>query len=188
MAKELEGDDWAVLPPVPWSPYQNDLMIVLDPPSREHPMGADGTGRDIFARIVHGSRIALSVGFVAVGIYVWIGVIMGALAGYYGGWVDIVISRLIEVMMCIPTFFLIIAVVAFLEPSIYNVMLAIGMVGWTGTARLVRGEFLKLRNMEFVEASRGLGGAPRGVHPPEPSPGPPRGGPTPWMVGHCHFN
>ncbi len=157
MASALEGDDYALFPPVAWGPYQNDLDGVLQGPSSRHFLGADGSGRDVLARMIHGSRIALSVGFVAVGLYVFIGVVFGSLAGYYGGWVDVIISRLIEVMMCIPTFFLIISVVAFLDPSIYNVMAAIGLVGWTGTARLVRGEFLKVRNMEFVEASRALG-------------------------------
>ncbi|HUT55651.1 MAG TPA: ABC transporter permease subunit [bacterium] len=157
LAQNLGASDWAVMPPVPWDPYQYDLGHFLERPTARHLLGTDDTGRDVMARIVHGSRIALSVGFVAVGIYVWIGVILGALAGYYGGWVDITISRLIEVMLSIPTFFLIISVVAFLEPSIYNVMAAIGLVGWTGTARLTRGEFLKLRNMQFVDATRALG-------------------------------
>ncbi len=157
IAGALSKPDYAVMPPVPWDPYQYDLGHFLEGPTRRHLLGTDDVGRDIFARVVHGARIALSVGFVAVGIYVWIGVILGSLAGYYGGWVDMLISRLIEVMLSIPTFFLIIAVVAFLEPSIYNVMAAIGLIGWTGTARLVRGEFLKLRNTEFVEATRSMG-------------------------------
>jgi peptide/nickel transport system permease protein len=146
-----------VFAPVRWSPYEVDLGHNLEPPSRRHWLGTDDVNRDIFARIIHGSRIALTVGFVAVGIYIWIGTVLGSLAGYYGGWVDMIISRLIEVMQSIPAFFLIIAVIAFLEPSIYNVMAAIGFVGWTGTARLVRGEFLKLRTMQFVEASKSLG-------------------------------
>ena len=157
IANQLKSPDYAIMPPVSWNPYQIDLGHFLEGSSKRHKLGTDDTGRDLFARIIHGTRIALSVGFVAVGIYVWIGIVLGALAGYYGGWVDIIISRMIEVMMSIPTFFLIIAVIAFLEPSIYNVMAAIGLVGWTGTARLVRGEFLKLRNKEFVDASLALG-------------------------------
>jgi len=152
------GDDgFFVMPPVPWGKYEVDLGHFLEGPSSRHILGTDDVGRSIAARIIHGTVIALSVGFVAVGIYVWIGIVLGSLAGYYGGWVDIIISRLIEVMMSIPTFFLIIAAIAFLSPSIYNVMAVIGLVGWTGTARLVRGEFLKLRNEEFVEASQALG-------------------------------
>jgi peptide/nickel transport system permease protein len=147
----------ALFPPVRWSPLQIDMGQNLKGPSGRHWLGTDDTNRDLLGRIIHGTRIALTVGFVAVGIYIWIGVVLGSLAGYYGGWVDMIISRLIEVMQSIPTFFLIIAVVAFLEPSIYNVMAAIGFVGWTGTARLVRGEFLKLRTMQFVEASRSQG-------------------------------
>jgi peptide/nickel transport system permease protein len=96
---------------------------------------------------------------VAVSIYLLIGVILGALAGYYGGGPDLVISRAVEVMICFPTFFLIITIVAFLPPNIYNIMVAIGITGWTGVARLVRGEFLKLREMQFVEATRALGAA-----------------------------
>lgn len=157
LAARLESPDFALMPPVDYGPYAVDLGHFLEGPGPRHYLGTDDVGRDILARIIHGTRIALSVGFVAVGIYVWIGMVLGSLAGYYGGWVDIIISRLIEVMMSIPTFFLIIAAVAFLEPSIYNVMAAIGLVGWTGTARLVRGEFLKLRGSEFVEASRALG-------------------------------
>lgn len=162
----LAGEDWrelsarstlSVWPPVKWGPYQIDVGNFLKAPGARHWLGTDEVGRDILARIIYGSRIALSVGFVAVGIYVWIGIVLGSLAGYYGGWVDMLISRLIEVVMSIPTFFLIIAAVAFLEPSIYNVMAAIAFVGWTGTARLVRGEFLRLRGKEFVEATRALG-------------------------------
>jgi len=154
----LEEPEFALMAPVRWSPYQVDLGHFLEAPSSRHLMGTDDVGRSLMARVIRGTVIALSVGFVAVGIYVWIGVVLGSLAGYYGGWVDIIISRLIEVMMSIPTFFIILAVIAFLEPSIYNVMAAIGLVGWTGTARLVRGEFLKLRKVEFVEAERAIGG------------------------------
>jgi peptide/nickel transport system permease protein len=154
---------FSVWPAVTWGPYQIDQGHFLEAPSASHLLGTDEVGRDILARIVYGARIALSVGFVAVGIYIWIGIILGSLAGYYGGWVDMLISRLIEVMISIPTFFLIIAAVAFLEPSIYNVMAAIAFVGWTGTARLVRGEFLRLRNKEFVEATRALGARDLGI-------------------------
>jgi peptide/nickel transport system permease protein len=156
---------FSVWPPVPWGPYQSDLenATIKTAPNPRHWLGTDLVGRDALSRIIYGSRIALSVGFVAVGIYIWIGIILGALAGYYGGWVDLLISRLIEVVISIPTFFLIIAVVAFLEPSIYNVMAAIAFVGWTGTARLVRGEFLRLRGKEFVEATRALGARDLGI-------------------------
>jgi peptide/nickel transport system permease protein len=107
--------------------------------------------------MIHGARISLSVGFVAQGIALSIGILLGALAGYFGKRVDMVISRLIEIVMTFPTFFLIITIIAFLPQSIYNIMIVIGLTGWTGIARFVRAEFLKLKNLDFVMASRALG-------------------------------
>lgn len=145
----------AILAPyiAPYSPTAYDLDSILMAPSKTHLFGTDEQGRDVFSRIVYGSRISLSVGFVAVSIYVFIGIVFGALAGYYGKWVDMVISRFIEVMLCFPTFFLILAILAFVGPNIYNIMVVIGLTGWTGIARLVRGEFLKLKNQDFVSAA-----------------------------------
>ncbi len=141
----------------PYSPDYYDLNQILEGPSFSHWLGTDDLGRDVLSRLIYGSQVSLSVGFVAVGIYVAIGIILGALAGYYGGWIDIVISRAIEVMLCFPTFFLILAVLAFVGPSIYNIMIVIGVTQWTGIARLVRGEFLKFREREFVLAARQAG-------------------------------
>ncbi len=147
----------AVFPPVPYTPTQYDLDERLAPPSRHHWLGTDDRGRDVLSRMIHGARTSLAVGFVAVGIYLSIGIILGALAGFYGGWVDVLISRLLEVMICFPTFFLILAILAFLPPNIFNVMFVIGITGWTGVARLIRGEFLRLRTQDFVVACRTLG-------------------------------
>src|SRR5262245_4926805 len=139
------------------SPTAYDLNSILLPPSSHHFLGTDEQGRDVFARMVYGTQVSLSVGLVSVVLYVIIGVVMGALAGYFGGWVDIAISRLIEIMICFPTFFLILAVLAFIGPSLINIMIVIGMTSWPGIARLVRGEFLKLRNQDFVMAGKVVG-------------------------------
>lgn len=141
----------------PYSPTAYDLDQILFPPSWAHPFGTDEEGRDLLSRLIFGSRISLSVGFIAVVLYVSIGVILGAVAGYYGGLVDSVISRAIEIMICFPTFFLILAVLAFVGPSLYNIMAVIGLTSWPGIARLVRGEFLKLRSQDFVTAGRVIG-------------------------------
>ncbi|NOY87713.1 MAG: ABC transporter permease [Deltaproteobacteria bacterium] len=154
---EDSGRGWAIFPPVPYSPTNIDLEANLLPPDGKHFLGTDDRGRDVLSRMIYGSRVSLSVGFVAVSIYAFIGVILGALAGYYGGKVDVVISRAIEVMMCFPTFFLILTVLAFLRPSIYNIMVIIGITGWPGVARLVRGEFLKQRKMDYVAAAKAIG-------------------------------
>ncbi|MFH1378382.1 MAG: ABC transporter permease [Planctomycetota bacterium] len=120
-------------------------------------LGTDDTGRDVASRMIHGTRIALSVGFVSVGLSAFIGLIIGSLAGFFGGWTDIIISRFIELVICFPSFFLILMIVAVTRPSLFNIMIIIGLTGWTGIARLVRGEFLKLRNQDFVSAARALG-------------------------------
>lgn len=138
-------------------PAAIDITLALLPPSWEHPLGTDDLGRDVLARILYGARISLLVGFVAVGIATLIGIVLGALAGYYGRWTDSIIMRFVDIMLCFPTFFLILAVIAFLEPSIWNIMIIIGLTGWMGVARLVRAEFLSLRERDFVQAARALG-------------------------------
>jgi peptide/nickel transport system permease protein len=141
----------------PYDPNQIDLKQVLMPPSPDHYLGTDTLGRDVLSRIIFGSRVSLKVGFVAVGLATLIGLFVGALAGYYGGWVDQGLMRLVDLMLCFPAFFLILAVIAVLEPSIWNIMAVIGLTGWMGVARLVRAEFLSLREREFVTAARALG-------------------------------
>lgn len=129
---------------------------------RTHWLGTDSIGRDVLARMIWGGRISLAVGIVAVSIYVVIGILVGAIAGYFRGATDMLISRIIEIVIVFPSFFLILAIVAFLGPSIFNIMVVIGLTGWTGVARLVRGEFLRLGEQEFVIAGKALGySAPR---------------------------
>jgi peptide/nickel transport system permease protein len=141
----------------PYDPSDIDRKHILEPPSKSHPLGTDDLGRDVLSRMIFGSRISLSVGFVAVGIATIIGMIVGAISGYYGRWADRVIMRFIDIMLSIPTFFLILAVIAFIGPGIWNIMVVIGLTSWMGVARLVRAEFLSLKEREFVLAARALG-------------------------------
>ena len=138
----------------PKNPIAQDLTMRLQAPSLQHWMGTDDLGRDVFARLLIGTRISLSVGFVAVGIALVVGTCLGLLAGFFGGRLDTLIMRLVDVMLSIPTLFLILAVLAFLGPNIYNVMIIIGLTSWPGLARLVRGECLSVREREYVQAAR----------------------------------
>lgn len=141
----------------PYDPNDINVKAILLSPSWQHWMGTDGLGRDVLSRMLYGGRISLLVGLVAVGIATAIGIVLGAIAGYYRGWVDTFIMRMVDVMLSIPSFFLILAVIAFLTPSIINVMIVIGLTSWMGVTRLVRAEFLSLCGREFVLASRTLG-------------------------------
>lgn len=134
-----------------------DIAVRLQAPNWNHLLGTDDLGRDVLTRILFGARISLLVGFVAVGIATAIGIALGAVAGYYGRWVDTLLMRFVDIMLCFPTFFLILAVIAFLDPSIWNIMIIIGLTGWMGVARLVRAEFLSLRERDFVMAARAIG-------------------------------
>ena len=136
---------------------QQKATAALGPWDAPHWMGTDDIGRDLLCRMIWGGRVSLSVGIVAVSIYVTLGIIIGAIAGYFRGLPDLLISRVIEVVICFPSFFLILTIVSFVGPSIYNIMIVIGLTGWTGVARLVRGEFLRLGSREFVLAGRALG-------------------------------
>jgi peptide/nickel transport system permease protein len=138
-------------------PNRIDILKILTPPSESHPLGTDDLGRDVLARMVFGARISLSVGFVAESIAIGIGLLIGLLAGYYGGRVDSVLMRFVDIMLCFPTFFLILAVIAFIGPSIWNIMFIIGVTGWMGVARLVRAETLSLKERDFVAAARAQG-------------------------------
>ncbi len=148
----------------PWlAPYDHsafDSAEILQPPSARHLLGTDGIGRDVLSRMIYGARVSLLVGFVSVGIACLIGVPLGAIAGYFGGIIDSVIMRFVDIMLCFPSFFLILAVIAFLDPSIWNIMIVIGITSWMGVCRLVRAEFLSLRERDFMVAARGLGAGP----------------------------
>ncbi|HEU4678503.1 MAG TPA: ABC transporter permease [Terrimicrobiaceae bacterium] len=141
----------------PYDPNATNLAGKLRPPSAEHWLGTDNLGRDVFSRMLNGSYISLTVGFIAVAVSLFIGVTVGAISGYLGGWVDNVIMRVVDAILCFPTFFLILTAVALLGPNILNIIAVIGLVSWTGTARLVRAEFLTLRESEYVRAARTLG-------------------------------
>jgi peptide/nickel transport system permease protein len=141
----------------PYNPDDIDRKHILVSPDIQHPLGTDDLGRDVLSRMIWGSRISLAVGFVAVGIATVIGIIFGALAGFYGGWTERIVMRFIDIMLTIPTFFLILAVIAFIEPSIWNIMIVIGLTSWMGVARLVRAEFLSIKEREYVLAAKALG-------------------------------
>jgi len=140
-----------------YDPTEINVKEILLPPSKAHLLGTDELGRDVFSRMIWASRVSLKVGFIAVGIAVGIAIILGSLAGYYGGRVDNIIMRFVDIMLCFPTFFLILAVIAILEPSITNIMIVIGITSWPGITRLLRAEFLSLKEREFVAAARALG-------------------------------
>ncbi len=146
----------ALLAPLlaPYDPQAIDTYHILEAPSSMHWLGTDSLGRDCLSRLIYGSRISLLVGFVAVGIATAVGTVLGALAGFYGKWIDTIVMRFVDIMLCFPSIFLIMAVIAFLEPSIWNIMAVIGLTGWMGVARLVRAEFLSLRKRDFVLAAR----------------------------------
>ncbi len=147
-----------VFAPIGVSPHAVDLDAVRTGPSRAHPLGTDAAGRDVLARLVWGARPSLTVGVLAVVLYVLFGTLLGAVAGYYGGKLDLVIQRLIEVVMTMPALFVVLAAAAFIEQrSFVHVLLIIAAVGWTTPARLVRAELLRLRGLDFVLAARASG-------------------------------
>jgi len=170
--KEKDPESWAIWPLV----FQDPFRAVRENewpgrpenpakdegrPSRQNLFGTDQAGVDVFAKMVHGTTVALLVGFVSMGIAGTIGILVGAIGGYFGGWVDSLTSRVTEIVMCIPTLVLILAIIAILEkPTIWHTMAIIGATGWTGIARLTRGEFLRLKNAEFVMAARAAGAGP----------------------------
>ena len=147
----------AVYPPIPYAPNEIQLSQKYQPPGTEHILGTDRLGRDVLSGLVHGTRYALTIGLVSVSISLLIGVSLGALAGYFGGWIDIALSRLFELWAAIPAFFLIITAAAFFPPSLFWIMIIIGFTGWVGIARLTRAQFFQVRSYDYVSAARALG-------------------------------
>jgi len=141
----------------PYNPTSIDVYNVLSAPSASHLLGTDELGRDVLTRMLWGSRISLTVGFVAVGIAISIGILIGSIAGFYGGRIDSMLMRFVDIMLCFPTFFLILAVIAVVEQSISTIMIVIGFTGWMDVSRLVRAEILTLKERDFVLASRAIG-------------------------------
>jgi peptide/nickel transport system permease protein len=144
----------------PYDPNHINAWDVLAPPSWQHWFGTDDLGRDVFSRVLYGARISLKVGFVAVGIAVVIGTVVGLVSGYYSGMVDAALMRVVDIMLCFPAFFLILAVITFLRPDIWYIMAIIGLTGWMGVARLVRAETLSIREMDYITAARCIGCSP----------------------------
>lgn len=143
----------------PYSPGDIDYshMGVPHPPSLKHLMGTDGNGRDILSRILYGARYTLMVGIGAVLVFITIGTILGAISGYVGGWIDTIVMRIVDVLLSLPILFFILIIQMLLEPSIYNVIFVIGLTGWAGTCRLIRGQVLSIREMTYIESARAIG-------------------------------
>jgi len=141
----------------PHDPSEINVTEILLSPSKVHPFGTDALGRDVFSRMLLGTRVSLLVGFISVGISIFIGLLLGSIAGYYGGIIDSVIMRFVDIMLSIPTFFLILAVIAILEPNLINIMIVIGFTSWMGVGRLVRGQFLSLKQRDYVSAAKTMG-------------------------------
>jgi len=168
----MDADARLIMPPIPYLPNTYNLDEVLLPPSKRHPLGTDEQGRDVASQVIWGARTSLVVGILSVFLYTAIGLLLGAIAGYFGGVIDMVVSRLIEVMLCFPSFFLMLALLAMGSVSIdlmnihiklsgiHMIIFVIGITGWTGVARLVRGEVLKLKQLEYVAAAKVAGASP----------------------------
>jgi len=155
-AKAKADGDLVLMPPIPYNPFEQ--FTSYRKPDYTHLMGTDKVGRDVLARVIHGARVSLSVGFLSVGVAVLIGVFAGALSAYHGGWVDLILQRVVEIVMTFPVFLLVLTIMAFLEKrSIFNIMLVIGLTGWTGIARLVRGQMLAQKRLDYVVAAQALG-------------------------------
>lgn len=161
LIKHLGVDDWALLPLVRWGYNGHDLTHVLSPPDAVHWLGTDSSGRDVLARILHGSRVSLIVGTLSVAVLVTLGTTLGTLAGYFGGVLDVALMRILEIVHSIPTILLLVTLLSVLAPEGYSAVVAmtvvIGLVWWTDVARLIRGEILRVKELDFVHAARAQG-------------------------------
>lgn len=153
LAAVAAGADWLA----PHDPTRQDLAATLSPPGPGHPMGQDKLGRDVLSRVIHGTRVSLAVGIATVAVSLLVGGSIGAVAGYAGGWIDDLLMRVVDVLLAFPGLLLAIAFTGILGPSLRNVIIALCLIGWTGYARLTRGEVQRLREREFVEAAHALG-------------------------------
>jgi peptide/nickel transport system permease protein len=162
--------DSGIYPPLPFGPTEQYLSARMEPPrfrdtqpaakfnqQYRHWLGTADTGQDVLSQMIYGTRVSMTIGFVAVSLYVTIGVIVGAVAGYFGGIIDLLVSRIIEIVQLFPAFFLILTLVGLIGPSIYIIMVVIGITGWPGIARLTRGEVLKQRSLDYTAAAQALG-------------------------------
>lgn len=161
----LAKGDWALMPPIPYGPRE-DIMDLrtsrLTPPEQTHPLGTDDRGRDVAARMIHGTRVTLAVGILAVAVYVSIGIILGSTAGYFGGRADTIISRITEIFLSFPSLFLILTIQALLPTtagitSVLQLVMVLGLTSWTHVSRLVRAEVLRAKNLDYVQAARSQG-------------------------------
>ncbi|MCK5564077.1 MAG: ABC transporter permease [Planctomycetes bacterium] len=158
----LDPQEFALWPLIPYGEYEQTLDF-FSPPSADHWLGTDELGRDVAARMIHGTSVSVKVGFISMSIAAVIGIAVGSIAGYCGGKIDMIISRVIEVIVCFPVFFLILAIMVWLEPSITNVMIVIGLTRWTSIARFTRGEFIRIKGHDYVTAARALGISHRSI-------------------------
>ena len=161
LSKNLKNGDFAVFAPMPYGPYETAAVPYM-PPSREHWLGTDHAGRDVFARMVFGARVSLAVGFLATAISMLLGTFIGLLAGYKGGKTDLLVMRLVEIVICFPTFLLLLILMSILldhgsRQSILLVIAVIGLTGWTGLCRLVRGETLRVRQNAYIQSCEAMG-------------------------------
>ncbi|MEZ4861487.1 MAG: ABC transporter permease [Caldilineaceae bacterium] len=147
----------------PYDPYTQDLSLSMQPPSATHWLGTDQFGRDLLTRILHGMRIDLQIGLLATAYTMAYGVLIGALAGYYGGWIDSLLMRLLDILIAFPGLVLTIAIIAMLGQGLLNMYIAIGVVGWIAYARLIRGEILVAKELDYIQAARTIGASDRRI-------------------------